>query len=129
MFSHSFPASTSELAGLRDRMRGWLEENGVSEDVERSVVLAVSEAAANAVEHGYGCDGTGLVSVTARHERADLEITVRDEGEWREPRADTDRGRGLAIIRAIVDEMWIGRTDGATVMRMRTNAARESAAV
>jgi serine/threonine-protein kinase RsbW len=129
MFSHSFPASTSELAGLRDRMRGWLEENGVSEDVERSVVLAVSEAAANAVEHGYGCDGTGLVSVTARHEQADLEITVRDEGEWREPRADTDRGRGLAIIRAIVDEMWIGRTDGATVMRMRTNAARESAAV
>jgi serine/threonine-protein kinase RsbW len=128
MFSHSFPASTSELAGLRDRMRGWLEQNGVSEDVERSVVLAVSEAAANAVEHGYGCDGMGLVSVTARREPAGLEITVRDEGEWREPRQDTDRGRGLAIIRAIVDEMSIGRTDGATVMHMRTRAG-ESAAV
>jgi serine/threonine-protein kinase RsbW len=128
VFNHSFPASTSELAGLRDRMRGWLEENGVSEEVERGVVLAVSEAAANAVEHGYGCNGTGLVSVTARHEQAGLEITVRDEGEWREPRRDTDRGRGLAIIRAIVDEMSIGRTDGATVMRMRTRAG-ESAAV
>ncbi len=128
MFSHSFPASTSELAGLRDRMRGWLEENGVSEEVERGVVLAVSEAAANAVEHGYGCDGRGLVSVTARHEQAGLEITVRDEGEWREPRRDTDRGWGLAIIRAIVDEMSIGRTDGATVMHMRTRAG-ESAAV
>ena len=109
-------------------MRGWLEENGVSEEVERGVVLAVSEAAANAVEHGYGCDGRGLVSVTARHEQAGLEITVRDEGEWREPRRDTDRGRGLAIIRAIVDEMSIGRTDGATVMHMRTRAG-ESAAV
>jgi serine/threonine-protein kinase RsbW len=127
MFSHSFPASPSELAGLRDRMRDWLEENGISEDVERGVVLAVSEAAANAVEHGYGCDGTGLVSVTARHERAGLEITVRDEGEWREPRRDSDRGRGLAIIRAIVDEMSIGRTDGATVMRMHTRAGKSAA--
>jgi serine/threonine-protein kinase RsbW len=109
-------------------MRAWLERNGVSEDVERGVVLAVSEAAANAVEHGYGCNGTGLVSVTARHEDEGLDITVRDEGEWREPRNDTDRGRGLAIIRAIVDEMWIGRTNGATVMHMRTRA-RESAVV
>jgi serine/threonine-protein kinase RsbW len=128
MFDHSFPASTGELADLRERMRAWLERNGVSEDVERGVVLAVSEAAANAVEHGYGCDGTSLVSVTARHEGADLEITVRDEGEWRESDGSTDRGRGLAIIRAIVDEMWIGREDGATVMHMRTRT-RESAAV
>jgi serine/threonine-protein kinase RsbW len=128
MFDHSFSASTGELADLRERMRAWLEENDVSENVERGVVLAVSEAAANAVEHGYGCNGMGRVSVTARHEGADLQITVRDEGEWRESEGSTDRGRGLAIIRAIVDEMWIGREDGATVMHIRTRT-RESAAV
>jgi serine/threonine-protein kinase RsbW len=127
MFTHAFPASPVELAGLREQLRVWLEEAGVSEDVERGVVLAVSEAAANAVEHGYASDGTGLVTVMARHEGARLEITVRDEGEWREASDAKDRGRGLAIIRAIVDEMWIGREDGATVLRMRTGA-RESAA-
>jgi len=126
MFTHSFPASTAELAGLRERLRGWLDVNGVSEDVGRGVVLAVSEAGANAVEHGYCCDGTGLVSVRARRDGAELDITVRDEGEWRASGRETDRGRGLAIIRAIVDEMWISRTDGATVMHMRTRI-RESA--
>ena len=31
-----------------------------------SVVLAVNEAVANAIEHGYASDGTGLVEVRAR---------------------------------------------------------------
>jgi hypothetical protein len=45
---------------------------------------------------------------------------VRDEGAWLEPSWDTDRGRGLDIIRAIVEELSIGREEGATVLRMRT---------
>ena len=120
MFSHAFPASPAELAGLRDQLRGWLEDNGVPEDVERGVVLAVSEAAANAVEHGYDCDGAGLVTVLAQRMDGRLEISVRDEGAWQEPSSNTDRGRGLDIIRAIVEELSIGHEDGATVLRMRT---------
>jgi len=120
MFSHAFPASPAELAGLRDQLRGWLEDNGVPEDVERGVVLAVSEAAANAVEHGYDCNGAGLVTVLAQRMDGRLEISVRDEGAWQEPSSNTDRGRGLDIIRAIVEELSIGHEDGATVLRMRT---------
>ena len=98
----------------------WLEDNGVPEDVERGVVLAVSEAAANAVEHGYGCDGTGLVTVVAHRMDGTLDIAVRDEGAWREASSGTDRGRGLDIIRAIVEELSIRREEGATVLHMRT---------
>ena len=122
MFSHAFPASPTELAGLREQLRGWLEDNDVPEDVERGVVLAVSEAAANAVEHGYGCDGTGLVTVVAHRVDGHLEISVRDEGVWQEASSDTDRGRGLDIIRAIVQELSIRHEEGATVLRMRTAA-------
>ena len=122
MFSHAFPASPTELAGLREELRGWLEDNDVSEDVERGVVLAVSEAAANAVEHGYGCDGTGLVTVVAHRLDGRLEISVRDEGVWQEASSSTDRGRGLDIIRAIVEELSIRHEHGATVLRMRTAA-------
>jgi serine/threonine-protein kinase RsbW len=128
MFSHAFPASPAELAGLREQLRGWLEDNGVPEDVERGVVLAVSEAAANAVEHGYGCDGTGLVTVVAQRTDGRLEISVRDEGDWREASSETDRGRGLDIIRAIVEELSIGHEEGATVLRMRTAAKQSSPA-
>lgn len=128
MFSHVFPAAPGELAGLRERLRAWLEQNGVSEDVERGVVLAVSEAAANAVEHGYRCDGTSIVTVTGRLAGSQLELSVHDEGGWRESPGSTDRGRGLGIIRAIVDEMSVGRVAGATVVRMRT-ATKESTVV
>ena len=128
MFSHSFPAAPVELAGLREQLRGWLDESGVPEDVERGVVLAVSEAAANAVEHGYHCDGTGLVTVMARRTDDHLEVTVRDEGTWREGPRTTDRGRGLEIIRAVVEELWIGREEGATVCRMRTGVTESAAA-
>ncbi|HEX6725148.1 MAG TPA: SpoIIE family protein phosphatase, partial [Gaiella sp.] len=126
MFSHAFPASPAELAGLREGLRAWLGHNGVQEDVERGVVLAVSEAAANAVEHGYGCDGTGLVTVVAHRIDGRFEISVRDEGAWQEASSDTDRGRGLDIIRSIVEELSIDHEDGATVLRMRM-AIRETA--
>jgi serine/threonine-protein kinase RsbW len=128
MFSHSFPASPAELAGLRERLRAWLDEHGVGDEIERAVVLAVSEAAANAVEHGYGCDGTGIVTVMARLVDDRLEVTVRDEGIWREERRDTDRGRGLMIMRAIVDDFSIAQENGATVLRMSQSAREPTSA-
>lgn len=128
MFSHSFPAAPRELAELRERLRSWLDENGVGEEVERGVVLAASEAAANAVEHGYGCDGVGIVTVMARLDDGRLELTVRDEGIWREARSDSDRGRGLSIMQAIVDELSIEREDGATVLRMSQSAREPTSA-
>ena len=128
MFSHTFAAVPAELADLRERLRTWLEESGVETEVERGVVLAVSEAAANAIEHGYGCDGTGLVTVSARFDGARLDVTVRDEGTWRETRSDTDRGRGLSIMRAIVDDFSIERENGATVLHMSCEARETTSA-
>jgi serine/threonine-protein kinase RsbW len=128
MFSHSFPAAPRELAELRERLRSWLDEHGVGEEVERGVVLAASEAAANAVEHGYGCDGVGIVTVMARFDDGRLELSVRDEGSWRDARSDTDRGRGLSIMQAVVDELSIEREDGATVLRMSQSARQPTSA-
>lgn len=118
MFSRSFRAAAAELAALRVHLRGWLEENGVSGDVERGVVLVVSEAAANAVEHAYDCDGAGIVTVLVRLAGERAEISVRDEGTWRAPRRDTERGRGLGIMRALADDLSIEREREATVIRM-----------
>ncbi len=127
MFSRSFRAAPSELAGLREAFRGWLEEQGVAEDVERGLVLAVSEAAANSVEHAYDCDGAGIVTVTAHLLDDRVRVAIRDEGTWRERPSDSDRGRGLAIMRAIVEEVSIEREGAATVVRMAQSAAREVA--
>jgi serine/threonine-protein kinase RsbW len=88
-------------------------------------VLAASEAAANSIEHAYGSDGRGVVTVMAQLGGGGrLEMTVRDEGTWREGNGDNDRGRGLMIMRAILDTVAIERDEGATVLRM-SRAPRE----
>jgi serine/threonine-protein kinase RsbW len=129
LFSHSFHASPAELAGLRDGFRAWLQEHAVDEEVVRSSVLAASEAASNAIEHGYGCDGKGVVTVMAQLEDdGRLEMTVRDEGKWRDGNGDDDRGRGLLIMQAIVDALAIERDDEATVLRMSRSPKQKASA-
>jgi anti-sigma regulatory factor (Ser/Thr protein kinase) len=119
MFSRSFRAAPSELAGLREALREWLVERGVGDDVGRGVVLAVSEAATNAVEHalrvrrGRHRHRHGATrGRSARHHRP-------RRGSWREGGSDADRGRGLAIMRAIVDEVTIERDDAGTVRMLQ----------
>jgi serine/threonine-protein kinase RsbW len=119
VFSRSFQASPAELAGLRESLRAWLQKHGAEEETVRSSVLAASEAASNAIEHAYGSDGRGVVTVMARLEDdGRLEMTVRDEGTWRDGNGDDDRGRGLLIMRAILDSVAIERDDEATVLRL-----------
>jgi serine/threonine-protein kinase RsbW len=129
-FEHVFAASPSELARLRERLRAWLDGNAVGTDDARGIVLAVSETAANAIEHGYGCDGVGIVSVRAHLDDGLLELAVRDEGTWRgrnggDRAGESDRGRGLRIVEALVDDVSIDHGDGATVVRM-TRKMRET---
>jgi anti-sigma regulatory factor (Ser/Thr protein kinase) len=46
-------------------------------------------------------------------------ITVRDFGVWRPPRAG-DQGRGLSLMRALMDSVDVSPTqDGTTVMLKR----------
>jgi serine/threonine-protein kinase RsbW len=118
LFNHSLRAAPAELAALRDSLRAWLVDQALGEHTEWSTVLAVSEAAANAVEHGYGSNGEGIVTVKASLDRGRLEVQVRDEGGWRDGPGDGDRGRGLAIMGSIMEDVSVERDDGATVVRM-----------
>jgi serine/threonine-protein kinase RsbW len=65
-FATSFPASPMEIPALRHSLDGWLVQMGVEVDRRRDLVLAVSEAAANAAEHAYRFDGVGIVHVEVR---------------------------------------------------------------
>ena len=121
-FRHELRASPSELAGLRQRLRSWLAEAGVDQEVEQSTVLAVSEAAANAIEHAYGFDGLRDVVVVARVDEDELHVSVEDEGSWREPAERSDRGRGMPIMEAVMEEVVVERQSRGTVVRMRRPA-------
>ena len=58
-----------------------------------------------------------------------LEIMVRDFGRWRADRPDDGGGRGLALIRNLMDDVDVDTTpEGTTVRMTRALAARPGAA-
>jgi anti-sigma regulatory factor (Ser/Thr protein kinase) len=99
------PAHPDELADLRRRVGAWLAAQGAGRTERDDVVLAVHEAAMNAVEHAYGPADAEL-TVTAAMRDGAVVITVADEGRWREPR-DPRRGRGRGIMTAVMDHVTI----------------------
>ncbi len=104
-------------------MRRWLREQDVPASVVAEVTLAVNEACANAVEHAYSPGpATFLLDATVDDDR--LTVSVSDSGSWRAPR-EADRGRGLTIIRAAMDEVEVRRSGGGTeILMTRTLSLR-----
>ena len=82
-------------------------------------LLAVAEAAANAVEHANRSTGEGSASLAASFDGATIEVEVRDDGTWLAPTgSDITRGRGLAIMRAVMDDVEVTSADDGTTVRM-----------
>jgi anti-anti-sigma factor len=98
-------ADPAALPGVRRRLSNWLTVLGMGEQDRVGVMVAVGEACANAAEHAYRGSEPGPMWVTARVDvDGVLTVTVRDEGTWRPPNRDPgDRGRGLLIMRQLVD--------------------------
>jgi anti-sigma regulatory factor (Ser/Thr protein kinase) len=125
-FRHVLKASPAELAPMRARLRGWARGAGLDDELVETIVLGVSEAAANSIEHGLRYDEQGTVSVLARVlPDGRLEATVVDDGSWREPetRAGAARGRGMRIIDALMDEVGVESRAAGTVVRMGLRAS------
>ena len=60
----SWPADPDQLAVIRRELANWLAPLRLTEEETADVVLAVDEAAANAVLHAYGPDESGAVELT-----------------------------------------------------------------
>jgi anti-anti-sigma factor len=106
-FRAELQALPAALPGIRRRMGAWLSALGMGEQDRVGVMVAVGEACANAAEHAYRGSEAGPMTVTG-HVDVDgvLTVTVRDEGTWRPPDRDPgDRGRGLLIMRQLVDDV------------------------
>ena len=116
-----FPADPREVAPVRHQLREWLQDSGFDEDEASDLVLAVSEAVNNSVEHAYPAPARGTVEVRARVARdGTVDVDVTDHGQWRiPPPALTMRGRGLLLMRESVDEVVIDRSARGTTVRLR----------
>lgn len=118
-FVEEIPADLAELSGVRDRLRGWLVEHGVERPAGFAVVLATSEAVGNSIEHGYRQVGPGRVWISASIIDERVEVIVRDNGVWQPRDVSADRGRGLMLMRRLMDDVTIDRGGGTTVSMSR----------
>src|SRR5439155_1481293 len=120
----SVTALAEELLPLRRQLRRWLAARGANEREIAAITLATQEACANAVEHAYGlADAT--FHLAAVHDGPAIEIVVRDRGQWRPPRGK-NRGRGMALMRALVDDVEVTRHDGGTTVRLLPRLEKSS---
>jgi anti-sigma regulatory factor (Ser/Thr protein kinase) len=92
----------------------------IPSEVVDDVVLAVSEAATNAILYGSG--DTQPVAVTVRVRGGWIEATVRDRGRPAAPPAAPVmglRGRGLWLIGQLVDEVRLAKARPGTLVTLR----------
>ena len=103
--SRTFPALPSALYEVRKFIREEAERAGLSAGVANDVVLAVSEACANAVLHS----GSTEMDVSWRRAGDCVEVTIVDRGAFRRrvPIREFDRtsGHGIPLMMALMDEV------------------------
>lgn len=116
-----FPAQSRQVAAVRHQVASWLDDAGLDDDSAANLVLAVSEAVSNAVEHAYQGPMTGLVQVRAEVSAdGSICIAVTDRGRWRvRPATLSSRGRGLLLMRENVDQVIVDRAPTGTTVTLR----------
>ncbi|HYT30004.1 MAG TPA: SpoIIE family protein phosphatase [Actinomycetota bacterium] len=122
-YTRTFPARPQVLSDLRRSLTQWLWRVGAGEDETFDVILAASEASTNTIEHAYGA-ADGAFELEAEVESGDVVVRVRDGGRWRAPRGE-HRGRGITMMRALMDKVDIRHEESGTevVMRRRLRAS------
>ncbi|WP_433231777.1 SpoIIE family protein phosphatase [Micromonospora sp. CA-248260] len=120
-FTLRLPADPTRLSVLRKRLEDFLVAHGVGENDLFDLIVAVSEAAANAIEHPVApVEPTIGVEVSIVDHT--VVATVRDSGRWRESTGAGFRGRGLALIEAL-GELTVRRTAEGTEVSLRRRLA------
>jgi anti-sigma regulatory factor (Ser/Thr protein kinase) len=111
------PAEPTRLSVLRRRLEDFLTAHDVPETDRFDLTVAVSEAAANAIEHPVD-PAEAVITVEASIEDRVVSVTVTDTGRWRPAESAGFRGRGLALIGALT-ELSVARTEEGTSVTLR----------
>jgi serine/threonine-protein kinase RsbW len=116
----STSAQGSHVRLLRRRLTQWLGGDDLDADVIEDLVLAASEAMENCCDHAYSDGhGAGTMTLTASQTPDRLVITVADDGSWQLEGPDAGhRGRGLTLMRELVDDVAIEAGPGGTSLAL-----------
>ena len=111
--------TADQLTDIRHQLAAWMRAATIPDDRVADIVLAVNEACANSIEHGYRGRKPGRVRVEGENDGARVHLRVIDSGSWKAAPADPGvRGRGLLLIRAVSDWLEMECTPTGTTVDM-----------
>jgi anti-sigma regulatory factor (Ser/Thr protein kinase) len=121
-----FPAEATRLAPVRSALRSWLARCGVDTMTAQNVLVAAGEACANAIEHGHRYRPRGRIRLQAAATAEELHLTIIDSGHWKtpQPAANPHRGRGLALMRALMTEVTVTTGTAGTIVGLQARIPR-----
>lgn len=117
----TIPAKPEYITLSRLALAGISRVRPLADDTLADLKLALTEACSNSIRHAYADGRDGEVEI--RYELADssLAVEVSDEGRGfdpalvdAEPGGLDEGGLGIAIIRAVTDDLSIGPRSGGT---------------
>jgi anti-sigma regulatory factor (Ser/Thr protein kinase) len=109
----------------RSFLHRFCDEHAISASARFSLITAVGEALANAVEHAYYGEQPGEVYLRARADDETINIEVEDHGAWRPFQKRDERGRGIVLMHELMDRVWITSAQNKTVIRLVMNREHE----
>jgi serine phosphatase RsbU (regulator of sigma subunit)/anti-sigma regulatory factor (Ser/Thr protein kinase) len=117
----TLPTDPWILRPLRSAMRRWLIEAGATPEEAFKVLVATTEACANAIRHPAGPRKRKFELNAERNGR--IHIEVKDSGRWRPSNGLRSGGRGLKLISDLVDEVRITKGPPETIVSMNHGLA------
>jgi anti-sigma regulatory factor (Ser/Thr protein kinase) len=107
---------------LRETLRSWLEDAGASKTEVFEIVLAATEAFANAIEHPQR-PSSDLVEIEGTIAHSTVGISIRDYGRWQDEWSKEDGGLGLAIMDELMDSVVVEPFKDGTIVTMQRQLA------
>jgi serine/threonine-protein kinase RsbW len=125
MVALTVPARAEFIALGRLALTGLARTRALSAEIVADLKLALTEACSNSVRHAYDEGREGVVEIVYELSDDRIAIQVTDDGSGFDPeileRAQEELdegGLGIAIIRALTDELEIGaRPEGGSRLR------------
>ncbi len=121
----SFPAESAQLAPVRKALRGWLDQCDLPPGTVQNILVAAGEACANAIEHGHRDAPGDAVYFRAEAFVDNLHVRIVDSGRWKtpQPELNTHRGRGMGLMRALMQQVTVTPGPSGTTVDMHTRIA------
>ena len=124
-----------DIAGATEKVRAFLAEHGLTEEVSFEVHLALDELLTNTIDYGYDDDNEHRIDLLLRLESDTLTVEIADDGSAFDPlqAAEPDMGAsiedrargglGIYLVRKMMDSVAYRRQDGRNIVTLTKRVA------